>query len=136
MKTTTSRLRTSISANALAIGVIQIASMSAQAGPAVPVVTADHSPQVAAPSVQFVPGELVPYGDLNLASQIDLNTLRARVRDSVDSMCGHADVMSRRAVRAEARCRDAAFADARVHEQSLTAFWQAWNAERDRLAAL
>ena len=135
MNATTSRLRTSISVTALVTAVLQIAWMPAQAGPTAAGVTTDHLRQAAARPAHDVPDALVPYGDLNLASQIDLNTLRARVRDSVDSMCGHADVMSLRAVRAEARCRDAAFAEAEVHEQFLKAFWQAWNAESDHLAA-
>jgi UrcA family protein len=68
-----------------------------------------------------VPRRVVNYGDLDLSRSAGINTLEARIRRAVDSVCEQSGDKSLSRVRVERECRDAALANAMAQVNALTA---------------
>ncbi|MGB7739687.1 MAG: UrcA family protein [Steroidobacteraceae bacterium] len=68
------------------------------------------------------PRKVVNYGDLNLSRPEGINTLEARIRRAVDSVCEQSGDKGLSRAHVERECRDAALADAmaQVHELSVS----------------
>jgi UrcA family protein len=67
------------------------------------------------------PRKVVSYGDLNLSRPEGINTLEARIRKAVDSVCEQSGGKGLNRVHAERECRDAALADAMAQVHALSA---------------
>lgn len=108
--------RNVIAAVAIAGCVLQLASTRAQA---------DSMQQGGtAPSSRAgldAPRSVVNYGDLNLLHPEGINTLEARIRRAVDSVCEQSGGKGLSRVRMERDCRDAALADAMAQVHAVTA---------------
>jgi UrcA family protein len=66
------------------------------------------------------PRKVVNYGDLNLSRPEGINTLEARIRRAVDSVCEQSGDKGLSRVHVERECRDAALADAMAQVHALS----------------
>jgi len=97
-----------VSATALAL---QVASFGATAQPPG---FEEEAPLVQAKSLAGVPYRVVRIADLNLAHPAGLETLHARLRAAVLSVCGDAQIQDLNGTREMRKCREAAYEDAMV----------------------
>jgi UrcA family protein len=67
------------------------------------------------------PRSVVNYDDLNLSHPEGINTLEARIRRAVDSVCEQSGGKGLSRVRVERDCRDVALADAMAQVHALSA---------------
>jgi UrcA family protein len=104
-----------IGAVAIAGCVLQMASISVQADSMQQGSTTESSRVVL-----DAPRRVVNYGDLNLSRPEGINTLEARIRRAVDSVCEQSGDMGLRRVRMERECRDSALADAMAQVRALS----------------
>lgn len=100
---------------AIAGCVLQMASISAQADSMQQGSTAESSRVVL-----DAPRRVVNYRDLNLTRPEGINTLEARIRRAVDSVCEQSGDKGLSRVHVERECRDAALADAVAQVNALT----------------
>jgi UrcA family protein len=117
MMNSSNRFSTSVGIAVLAGGVLQLASIGAQADGAKMITTTAHSPAVVAIAGDGLAREAVSYADLDLSSSEGMRTLNARIKSAVNNVCGNATRTDLRSLQAEANCRDAASkgAAAKVH---------------------
>lgn len=66
------------------------------------------------------PRKVVNYGDLNLSRPEGINTLEARIRRAVDSVCEPSGDKGLSRVHVERECRDTALADAMAQVRALS----------------
>jgi UrcA family protein len=71
-------------------------------------------------AVLDAPRKVVNYGDLNLSRSEGINTLEARIRRAVDSVCEQSGDKGLSRVHVERQCRDAALADAMAQMNALS----------------
>lgn len=103
-----------IGAVAIAGCVLQMASISVQADS-----MQQGSTTVSTRVVIDAPRRGVNYGDLNLSRPEGINTLEARIRRAVDSVCEPSGDKDLSRVHVERECRDAALADAMAQVNAL-----------------
>jgi UrcA family protein len=104
-----------IGAVAIAGCVLQLASIRVQADSMQQGSTTESSRVVL-----DAPRRLVSYGDLNLSRPEGINTLEARIRKAVDSVCEQSGDKGLSRVHVERECRDAALADAMAQVHALS----------------
>jgi UrcA family protein len=104
-----------IGAVAIAGCVLQLASISVQADSMQQGSTTESSRVVL-----DAPRRLVSYDDLNLSRPEGINTLEARIRRAVDSVCEPSGDRDLSRVHVERECRDAALADAMAQVRALS----------------
>ncbi|MGB7904813.1 MAG: UrcA family protein [Steroidobacteraceae bacterium] len=104
-----------IGAVAIAGCVLQMASISVQADSMQQGSTTESSRVVL-----DAPRRVVNYGDLNLSRPEGINTLEARIRRAVDSVCEPSGDKRLSRIHVERECRDAALADAMAQVTALT----------------
>jgi len=75
---------------------------------------ADQAPLVQAKSLAGVPYRVVRIADLNLAHPAGLETLHARIRAAINSVCGDAQIQDLNGTREMRSCREASYQDAMV----------------------
>jgi UrcA family protein len=95
--------------------VLQMASISVQADSMQQDSTTESSR-----AVRDAPSRVVNYGDLNLSRPEGINTLEARIRRAVDSVCEQSGGKGLNRGHMERECRDAALADAMAQVHALS----------------
>jgi UrcA family protein len=118
MKANRQEFRNLIGAAAIAGCALQMASVGVQADS-----MQQGSGTESLHAVPDAPRRMVNYSDLNLSRPEGINTLEARIRRAVDSVCDQSSDWSRNRTHVERECRDAALADAmaQVHALSVSA---------------